>query len=303
MGKSPLRLLYLLFLSLRPTQWTKNLVVFAGLIFTARFVYWSDLLRTLATALDYCLLSGSLYIINDCWDREKDQHHPKKKQRPIASGELPLSWAVPASLGILIFSLTVAWLLDPRFFLIAVLYLLLNLGYSFGLREVVILDILIVSSGFVLRAVAGAVVIRVEISSWLIMCTVFLSLLLSLGKRRQEKISLKTPGAHRPLLEEYSVSFLDTLILLVTAGALMSYVLFTFAPGKAPQTYRHPYMWITLPYVFYGLFRYLYLLFQKGEGGSPTDLLLQDYPLLITVVLWALSSAVLIWWETAPSPP
>lgn len=279
------------------------MVVFAGLIFTARFVYWSDLLRTITTALDYCLLSGGLYIINDCRDRERDQYHPKKRKRPIASGELPLSWAVPASLGILTLSLIIAWLLDPLFFSIAVLYLLLNLGYSFGLREVVILDILIISSGFVLRAVAGAVVIRVEVSSWLMMCTVFLSLLLSLGKRRQEIISLKTPVAHRSLLEEYSVSFLDTLILLVTTGALMSYVLFTFAPGSAPHTYRHPYMWITLPYVFYGLFRYLYLLLQKGEGGSPTDLLLKDYPLLITVVLWALTSAGLIWWETVHSLP
>ena len=271
---------------MRPQQWTKNLVLFAAVLFVDRFTDPIALSRVSLAFADFCMLSGGMYLINDARDADRDREHPRKRLRPVASGAV--SRRTAAWVGALLAgaALSGAFALDIGFAVIASAYAAVALAYTFALRDVVIVDLLAVSAGFVLRVVAGAVVIHVETSPWILICTLFLALLLSLGKRRQEMLVLDAAaGVHRRNLAEYSVQFLDYLMLLVTAGALMSYLLYALASGR-----HGPYMGITIPFVFYGILRYLYLAFQKGEGGSPAELLLQDRPLAVNTLMWVLSS-------------
>lgn len=280
---------------MRPRQWSKNLVLFAGLIFARHLFEIGSLLRTIAAFLLFCLLSSAIYIINDIKDVQQDRAHPLKSKRPIAAGELSLHTAGVAAAIISIVSLLWAFWLDMEFGGIALFYFLLLFTYSFILKYIVILDVLTVALGFVLRAVAGAIVIHVEFSSWLLLCTILLALFLGLSKRRHELVLLgNNAQSHRKILEEYSPHLLDQMIGVVTASTLMAYALYTMAP-ETKDKFGTSYMIFTIPFVIYGIFRYLYLIHQKELGGDPTAILITDTPILINVVLWVLVSIGLIY--------
>ena len=281
--------------SLRPHQWTKNLLVFAALALSKHLFERGPLLRSLFAFVLFCGLSGTVYLINDVVDVERDRLHPRKRLRPIASGALsPRAGAVTAAvLGI--GCLAAALLLGTDFFTFALLYLLLNLLYSFVLKEIVIVDVLALSLGFVLRAVAGAAAISVQFSDWLLICTILLALFLSLSKRRHELTSLSEGAAgHRRILAEYSPYLLDQMIAVVTSSCLTAYAFYTTAEETRQKFQTDRLVW-TLPFVLYGIFRYLYLVHQKEQGGSPSDVLLTDGPLLLDVALWALALVAIVY--------
>ena len=281
--------------SLRPHQWTKNLLVFAALALSKHLFERGPLLRSLFAFVLFCGLSGTVYLINDVVDVERDRLHPRKRLRPIASGALsPRAGAVTAAvLGI--GCLAAALLLGADFFTFALLYLLLNLLYSFLLKEIVIVDVLALSLGFVLRAVAGAAAISVQFSDWLLICTILLALFLSLSKRRHELTSLSEGAAgHRRILAEYSPYLLDQMIAVVTSSCLTAYAFYTTAEETRQKFQTDRLVW-TLPFVLYGIFRYLYLVHQKEQGGSPSDVLLTDGPLLLDVALWALALVAIVY--------
>jgi 4-hydroxybenzoate polyprenyltransferase len=290
-----------LLVSLRPHQWTKNLVVLAALAFSKHLFDDPDAVVRAGVAFAvFCALSGAVYVVNDLVDLERDRLHPIKRSRPIASGALPVPAARAAAAALLGVGLLVAWGLGPGFFLCAVAYLALNLAYSFGLKEVVILDVLAIAIGFVLRAVAGAVAIQVAFSEWLIVCTLLLALFLALAKRRHELVSLPDAAAHRAILAEYSPYLLDQMIAVVTASCLTAYAFYTLAPETVGK-YRTDRLALTIPFVIYGIFRYLYLVHRKEQGGSPSDVLLTDRPLLAATVLWGLVVVLIVY--TAPGVP
>jgi 4-hydroxybenzoate polyprenyltransferase len=298
-GSSPppsaLRTLRALFAALRPHQWTKNLLLFAALALSKHLFEAEPLLRSVVAFALFCGLSGAVYLLNDVADLERDKLHPVKRLRPVASGALParLAGSVAALLGI--GCLLVAPALGREFVMCAVAYLGLNLAYSLRLKEVVILDVLAISLGFVLRAVAGAVAIAVRISDWLLVCTFLLALFLALSKRRHELTSLSDAASrHRRILAEYSPYLLDQMISVVTASCLIAYIFYTMAP-ETVEKYRTDRLAWTIPFVLYGIFRYLYLVHQKEQGGSPTDLLVTDRPLLVDVALWTLAIVLIVY--------
>jgi 4-hydroxybenzoate polyprenyltransferase len=289
--------------SLRPHQWTKNLVVFAALGLSKHLFEAEPLLRSLAAFAVFCGLSGTVYLFNDIADVERDRLHPRKRHRPIASGRLPVRTAALAALSIGAGSLAASAALSPMFLVCAGLYLALNLAYSFRLKEVVIVDVLSVSLGFVLRAVAGAAAIPVQISDWALICTILLALFLTLCKRRHELVSLSEGAAeHRKILAEYSPYLLDQMIAVVTASCVTAYAFYTTAPETQEKFQTNRLTW-TIPFVLYGIFRYLYLVHQKEQGGSPSDVLVTDRPLLVAVGLWALAVVVIVYTaQGAPTP-
>jgi 4-hydroxybenzoate polyprenyltransferase len=272
--------------SLRPRQWTKNLLVFAGLIFSQNLLDPGLFGRALATFAIFCLLSGGTYLVNDVVDAERDRTHPRKRLRPVASGRVParLAWAVGALL--IVGACAAGFALSARLGLVAAAYALLLAAYSGGLKHVVILDTLVIASGFVLRALAGVEAIDAEFSHWLLLCTILLALFLTLGKRRHELLALEAGGIdHRPILFEYSPQLLDQMIAVVTASTLMAYALYTMAPETQAKL-GTTHMPLTIPFVLYGLFRYLYLLYRRDLGGDPSEHLLTDRGLLIAVACW-----------------
>jgi 4-hydroxybenzoate polyprenyltransferase len=276
-------------------------VVFAALVFSKHLFERGPLLRSLLAFALFCGLSGAVYLLNDVADVERDRLHPVKSRRPIASGELPLRTAVWIAVALGLLALAGAWLLGGAFLASAACYLALNLLYSFRLKEVVIVDVLSVSLGFVIRAVAGGVAIGVAVSDWLLICTVLFALFLSLSKRRHELTSLSAAAAgHRAILAEYSPYLLDQMIGVVTASCLMAYAFYTTAEETRQKFQTDRLAW-TIPFVLYGIFRYLYLVHQKEKGGSPTDVLLTDRPLLLDVVLWAAAVVFIVY--TAQGPP
>lgn len=281
--------------TMRPHQWTKNLVLFAGLLFAGRlFDIFSDL-TAVAAFFIFCLLSSAIYIINDIKDVERDRNHPTKCKRPIAAGEISTHAAAVAAAGISATALMCAFLLDFGFGAVSLIYFILLFAYSFWLKHIVILDVLTLAMGFVLRAIGGAEAVDVEFSSWLLLCTILLALFLGLSKRRHELVLLgDNAQSHRKILEEYSPYLLDQMIGVVTASTLMAYALYTMA-DETIQKFGTSYMILTVPFVIYGIFRYLYLVHQKEEGGNPTNVLISDKPILINVVLWGIVSAILIY--------
>jgi 4-hydroxybenzoate polyprenyltransferase len=284
-----------LFISLRPHQWTKNLLLFAPLALSKHLFELTPLLRSLAAFGLFCVLSGVVYLVNDVADLERDRLHPRKRLRPIASGALAPRAALLSAVVLAALSLAGSLRLGEPFALCAVIYLVLNLVYSFRLKEVVIVDAISVSLGFVVRAVAGAVAIGVEFSDWLLICTILLALFLTFCKRRQELTSLSDAAAeHRKILSEYSPYLLDQMIAVVTASCLTAYAFYTTAPETVEKFKTNRLSW-TLPFVLYGIFRYLYLVHQKEQGGSPSDVLLTDRPLLVAVGLWALTIVVIVY--------
>jgi 4-hydroxybenzoate polyprenyltransferase len=284
-----------LLLTLRPEQWTKNLLVFAGLMFGGRLLDVAALWQAIAAFAVFCALSSAVYIFNDLADREVDRLHPLKSTRPIASGDLSPARAAMTGIVLAGVGLAVATLLRPELGLAGAAYLLLLLLYSAALKHLVIVDVLVISGGFVLRAVAGAIAVDVPISHWLLVCTTLLALFLALSKRRHE-LTLLGEGAvsHRRILEEYSPYLLDQMIAVVTASTLVAYTLYTTDADTAARlgTSR---LGLTIPFVLYGIFRYLYLVHQKRGGGSPSTLLVTDRPLLACVALWALSVALILY--------
>jgi 4-hydroxybenzoate polyprenyltransferase len=289
-----------LVVSLRPHQWTKNLVVLVALAFSKHLFDGDAVVRALAAFLAFCALSGAVYLVNDLVDREKDALHPAKRRRPIASGALPPGVARVAAALLLAAGLLPALLLGTGFLLCALGYVALNLAYSLGLKDVVILDVLAIAIGFVLRAVAGAFAIQVVFSDWLLVCTILLALFLALAKRRHEMVTLPDAASHRAILAEYSPYLLDQMIAVVTASCLTAYAFYTLAPETVAK-YRTDRLALTIPFVIYGIFRYLYLVHRKDQGGSPSDVLLADRPLLLAVFLWAASVVLIVY--TAPGVP
>ena len=294
-GGAPRSFLRNLLIALRPGQWTKNLVVFAGLMFGRQLLNVEALAATLAAFGVFCGLSGVVYLVNDVADREQDRLHPKKRYRPIASGALPVRAALAAAVVIAAVALAVAWVIGRPFATVAVAYLALLTLYSGPLKRVVILDVLTIAVGFVLRAAGGAVAIGVPISHWLLVCTILLALFLALAKRRQE-ITMLADGAasHRAILSEYSPPLLDQMIAIVTASTLMAYALYTVSPETVAK-FGTDRLLFTFPFPLYGIFRYLYLVHQRQGGGSPAELLLKDRPLLACVASWALAVAAIIY--------
>jgi 4-hydroxybenzoate polyprenyltransferase len=289
--------------SLRPHQWTKNLAVFAALALSKHLFEPEPLRRSLLAFVLFCALSGAVYLLNDVADFERDRLHPLKRLRPIARGALPRRAAALLAVGLAIASAGASLVLGPLFASCAVAYLILNLLYSFYLKDAVILDVLCISLGFVLRAVAGAVAIGVVISEWLLVCTLLLALFLALAKRRHELVNLGAGAAgHRKALSEYSPYLLDQMISVVTASTLTAYAFYTLAPETVAK-YRTDRLAWTIPFVLYGIFRYLYLVHQKEQGGSPTDILITDRPLLVTVALWAAAIVLIVYTASgAPMP-
>lgn len=304
--------------SMRPRQWSKNALIFLPLLFTIR-QYWRPLspemwrfaALTLAGFCVYCLLSGVVYIINDLVDVEKDRAHPLKRLRPIAAGQLDRPSAATAIIIVLIIALVASILLDMAsqsfpfpsgapvlpvpfpFTLVGLGYLLLQVAYSFYLKQLVILDVFGIAGGFLLRAVAGAVVIQVPISAWLYVVTILGALFIGFSKRRNELVLLEESAPnHRAILKEYTPELLDEMTSVTTASTVIAYSLYTFTAENLPKNHA---MMATIPFVLYGVFRYLYLVHVKNEGGSPEELLLRDRPLLATIGLWALSVVAILY--------
>jgi 4-hydroxybenzoate polyprenyltransferase len=284
-----------LIVAMRPKQWTKNLIIFAGLIFSQNFFH-PDFLRTSILAfIAFCMNASSVYIINDIRDIEQDKLHPVKKNRPLAAGALKPGQGVIFAVVLAVASLCLAYGLDLNYGALLSAYWVMMIVYSFKLKHMVIVDILVISAGFIIRAVSGAVVLDVDISRWLLACAIFLSLFLILAKRRDEIAELgASAGNHRAILEEYGERFLDQMIAVVTACTIISYVLYTLDPGTAEKFNTQGLVW-SVPFVIYGIFRYLYLVYQKNLGGRPEMVLLTDRPLLISVFLWIVASMAIVY--------
>jgi len=289
-----------LFVSLRPHQWLKNLVVLAALVFSKHLFDIPALAQASLAFAVFCALAGAVYLVNDLADLERDRLHPAKRLRPLASGELRPQVARAAAAGLFVFALLASATLGAGFLLCALAYPALGIAYSLALKHVVIVDVLAVALGFVLRAVAGAVAIGVHFSPWLLVCTLLLALFLALAKRRHELVTLEDAAAHRQILAEYSPYLLDQMIAVVTASCLTAYAFYTLAP-ETVEKYRTERLALTIPFVIYGIFRYLYLVHQRDQGGSPGDVLLTDRPLLAAVALWAAVMVLIVY--TAPGIP
>jgi 4-hydroxybenzoate polyprenyltransferase len=291
-ARSPLASLVV---SLRPGQWSKNLVVFAGLLFGKQLFEPKAVAVSLAAFAIFCALSGVIYLLNDVADREADRRHPLKSQRPIASGQLSPRVALGAAAVLGVAGLGSAYLLRPAFALVALVYVVLLVAYSSRLKHIVIIDVLTIAIGFVLRAVSGAVAIPVAISHWLLVCTVLLALFLALSKRRHE-LTLLAEGAsdHRRILGEYTPYLLDQMIGVVTASTLLAYIFYTISP-ETVQNFNTEYLALTIPFPLYGIFRYLYLVHKKEGGGSPAEMLLTDRPLMLCVALWAAAVVLIVY--------
>jgi 4-hydroxybenzoate polyprenyltransferase len=286
--------------AMRPRQWVKNGFVFAAIAFSEDrlWQFWGPagpgpLLRVLGAFVAFCLAASAIYLVNDLVDIEKDRAHPKKRNRPLASGRLSPRVASMAATALILAVLPLAYALDPAdfgFLIVLVAYVAVQgFLYSYWLKNVVIFDILILAAGFVLRAVGGAAVIDVLITPWLLLCMLLLALFIGIGKRRHELTLLESgAGEHRRILQEYSVPMLDQMMAIVTASIIMAYSITAFLAPVAPQK-PYPMLMITIPFVIYAIFRYLYLIYQRGEGGAPDELVLKDIPLAGSVVLWGLT--------------
>lgn len=281
--------------SLRPSQWTKNVFVFAGLIFGLRLGDPAAVWRALAAFGVFCVLSGVVYLVNDIRDRDADRLHPVKSRRPIASGALAPVHAAVAAAVLAALSITAAFALGPPFGLVAITYLVLLGLYSSTLKHIVIVDVLTIAAGFVLRAIGGVVVVGVEFSHWLLLLMLLGALFLALSKRRAELVALAADArGHRRILAEYSPYLLDQMISVVTASTLLAYAFYTIDAGTVEKFGTDRLLW-TVPFPLYGIFRYLYLVHQREEGGNPSEVLLTDRPILVCVALWGLAVILILY--------
>ena len=281
--------------TMRPKQWTKNIFIFGALVFDLKLFHIPSLIHTLIGFVLLCFVSGTVYIINDLVDREKDQAHPQKKYRPIASGELSPTVAKACAIIFPLILLPLSFWLNVGFGILMTLYLGLQLAYSFKLKQMVIIDVMTIAAGFVIRVGAGVALIEVtRFSPWLYVCMTLLALFLGFSKRRQEIINLQEDTKKtRSILSDYSIAFLDTMIIIVTTNTIMAYALYTFSAPHLPENHA---MMLTIPIMMYAIFRYLYLMYIKQYGEEPSEILLQDRPFQIAILLWGTSAIVAVYW-------
>jgi len=289
-----MRSLLALFKTMRPHQWTKNVFVFTALVFDRKLFQVEPLARTVSAFVLFCLASSAVYIVNDLADMESDRQHPTKRFRPLAAGELDPRLARAAASVLAVAAVAGSFSLGWPLGAVLTAYLVLQLAYSFLLKHLVIIDVMTVAAGFVLRVVAGVVTVQVErFSPWLYVCTTLLALFIAINRRRHELVLLaENAGNHRRILNEYTVAFLDEMNGMVTASTVIAYSLYTFSAPNLPSNHA---MMLTIPFVLYGIFRYLYLVHVKGEGGAPDELILQDVPLFLTVVLWVIAVVLVLY--------
>jgi 4-hydroxybenzoate polyprenyltransferase len=279
--------------TMRPKQWTKNAVVYAPLVFDNKLFDLHDLALVTIAAILFCVTSGSIYLWNDLLDAEADRAHPVKCKRPIASGRLSRQVAMVAAISFALVVLIVSLVITPWLTLVLAGYMVMMFSYTAVLKHLVIVDVFVIAAGFVLRTAAGAVAIDVPLSPWLYVCLVLLALFMGFAKRRNELELLDESAAiHRRNLADYSKGYLDELITIVSAATVMAYSLYTFSAPNLPDSHA---MMLTIPFVLYGLFRYLYLVHREGGGGAPEQMLLDDRPLLATVVLWGITAITILY--------
>lgn len=280
---------------MRPAQWVKNLFVFVPLVFAHRLDRLDLALRSAAAFAAFCAAASAVYLLNDLRDREADRLHPVKRLRPIAAGQLGAGPAIAAALALAAVALALAFRLGRGFSICLAIYLVLNVLYSLALKRLVILDVMTIALGFVLRVEAGALAIAVEVSSWLLLCTTFVALFLGFAKRRHELALQPQSGTGtRSVLEHYNLTFVDQMINVVTASTIVSYALYTVDPGTAARL-GTPHLIVTVPLALYGIFRFLFLLYQRSDRQSPTDAILHDPPFLINLALWGVAVVILIY--------
>jgi len=280
--------------TMRPHQWIKNILIYVPLVFDRKLTHVPSLIRTTTGFILFCLVASVVYIINDIADLEADRNHPEKRNRPLASGDLPISVAVITAIVILVIVFPLAYWLAPSFALVLVCYFILNLLYSKWLKHIPIIDVFVLASFYVLRVIAGLTLVDVErFSPWLYMVTTLLALYIGLGKRRAELALMQdNANRHRRVLEGYTIPLLDQYITIVSAMTIITYSLYTFSAPNLPENHV---MMLTIPFAIYGVFRYLYLIQIKKKGGTPEDILLSDRPLQVTVVLWGLAVMVIFY--------
>jgi 4-hydroxybenzoate polyprenyltransferase len=271
--------------TMRPRQWVKNVFIFAALVFDKQLLNLDSFLNTLAGFALFCLISSSVYIFNDIADVEADRQHPEKKKRPIPSGKLPIRTAWIAGVALVAFTFVASYFLAPGFEAVVVIYFLLNVAYTKWLKHIPIVDVLVIAAGFVLRVHAGVTLISVErFSPWLYVVMTLLSLFLGFGKRRAELALLAHgAGSHRKVLDGYTLPLIDQYIMIVSATTIVAYSLYTFSAPNVPDSHS---MMLTIPFVVYAIFRYLYLVQVKHSGGAPEEILLTDRPFQAAMILW-----------------
>jgi 4-hydroxybenzoate polyprenyltransferase len=285
-----------LFKLARPTQWLKNGVVLAALVFGGGIMQAELMQTALLAVVIFCLLSSAIYTLNDLIDREKDRQHPLKRNRPIASGRVSPGTAVLMIALLTLLGLAGAWFINIAFLIVALVFVVLNVLYTFILKNIVIVDAMSVAISFVLRAYAGAVAISLPASKWLLINTLFLALFLAFGKRRHEILLLEDDAVHhRKILSHYSPYLLDQCIGVTTASVVVMYMLYTFST-EVMEKLGTANLFLTIPFVVYGIFRYLYLIHKQEEGGSPTSILINDRPILVNVILWLIMVIVVLYW-------
>jgi 4-hydroxybenzoate polyprenyltransferase len=293
----PFSKVWTLLVGMRVRQWIKNLLVFAAIIFAQKLGHFPSLGKVCGAFAVFCLVSSGVYLINDVIDAEQDKRHPLKAQRPVASGKISEQEALVWAIGLTVVGMAGGFGLDTHFGYVLFAYLALQMAYVFWLKHVVVLDVLSVALGFVLRAIGGAVVIAVEFSHWLLFCTMFLALFLVVCKRRHELVLLgENSGEHRRSLEHYSPAMLDQMVGVVTSSTVVSYALYTVSPSTIAK-FGGDQLKYTLPFVLYGVFRYLYLVYRMEKGGTPESSLLGDGPLMINLVLYGFTAAALVYWR------
>lgn len=281
--------------TMRPKQWLKNGFVFAPLIFDVKLFNWRYVAKSVAGFVLLCVVSGAVYIINDLVDINKDRQHPLKRFRPIPSGQLGTQPAIVAAVAMLLLAMPLGFVLDPLFGAVLLTYLAIQIAYSFWLKRIVIIDVMVIAAGFLLRVAAGVPLVAAEqgFSPWLYICMTLLALLIGFGKRRHELTLLgQNANLHRQSLQEYNLTLLDQIITIVTASTLLAYSLYTFSAPNLPANRA---MMLTIPFVMYGMFRYLYLIHVKHMGGAPEEIVLTDRPLQLAVLLWGLSAVIVLY--------
>jgi 4-hydroxybenzoate polyprenyltransferase len=276
-------------ISLRPKQWIKNIFIFTPLVFSLNFLKFENVRNSFIAFVLFSLITGSIYILNDCFDKNYDKKHPKKKDRPIASEKLSVCFAVSGAIFIILLSLFMIFYFSKNFFYISTIYIVLNILYSVYLKKIVILDVFIIATGFVLRVIIGGVIIKIELSPWILIVTFLLSMFLGFIKRRQELVKINSSESkeieQRITLKKYNIPFLDQLISITTATTLISYISYVLNP-QVQERLNTKQLYFTVPFVIFGIFRYLYLTYTKDEGESPEEVIFTDLPFTLNIVIW-----------------
>ena len=276
--------------SMRVNQWVKNTFIFAPMIFSLRFLQVDYIKKSLLAFFLFSLVTGAIYIFNDCFDKNKDRLHPDKRKRPIASGELKIPTALVGAFFMLAAAMAAIFKFNLDFFIIAVVYILMNILYSYFLKNIVILDVMVIAVGFVLRVKIGGDIDNIELSVWILIITFLLAIFLGLIKRRQELVKMSNTEGNsdsgtRQTLKKYNLSLLDQLISITTATTLISYIIYVANPNVL-EKFNTKYLYLTVPFVVFGVFRYLYLTYSEGKGENPAEILFSDLPFTINIILW-----------------